>query len=260
VQPVAAILTLVSFLAPRGLRGQQHDFDAWRESFSARLDQSIAERRIKPGNTRTPALTVTWGFPGESQRERVFSLLIAGSAEENRFPELASILVQNSLPPSLMGVAAVESGFNPLALSPQGARGLWQLMPATARRYGLIVEPRYDERVDPVKSTHAAAAYMKDLYIQFGDWPLALAAYNAGEKRVERAIRRVGMSDFWTLRRYAALPNETLRYVPAVLAKLQTPVIVPEFGSAFPTQHVSPGETLFAGPDPGTTAGASDDP
>jgi membrane-bound lytic murein transglycosylase D len=129
-----------------------------------------------------------------------------------------------------VGVVAVESNFNPLALSPKGARGLWQLMPETARRYGLLVEPLKDERTDPVKSTFAAAAYMKDLYTQFQDWPLALAAYNAGEDRVARAMSRTGARDFWTLRRRAALPDETLRYVPAVLAKVESRPF--QFGNA----------------------------
>lgn len=141
---------------------------------------------------------------------------------------LAGILRAHGLPPSLLGVAAVESGFNPAALSPKGARGLWQLMPETARRYGLAVEPGRDDRLDPVKSTHAAARYMNDLYAQFQDWPLALAAYNAGENRVERALERRGAGDFWTLSRLAALPEETRRYVPTVLAKLDR--------TAFPMQ------------------------
>jgi membrane-bound lytic murein transglycosylase D len=150
------------------------------------------------------------------------------------------------LPAQLVSVAAVESGFDARALSPKGARGLWQLMPETARRYGLLVDSRRDERLDPVKSTHAAAQYLKDLHAQFADWPLTLAAYNAGEGRVERALERLGARDFWTLSRVAALPDETRRYVPAVLARvtasaalrnqwfLQTPLPEPTDGNTNP--------------------------
>jgi membrane-bound lytic murein transglycosylase D len=121
----------------------------------------------------------------------------------------------------LVSVAAIESSFNPAALSPKGARGLWQLMPETARRFGLLVETQGDERLDPVKSTFAAARYLKELHAQFGDWPLALAAYNAGAERVQRSLERLGARDFWTLRRRLALPEETRRYVPTVLARAE---------------------------------------
>lgn len=206
------------------LRGQQPDFDAWRASFSERLDQSVAELRVNAERERNAQLAATWGRSTETQSPPVFPLSLRDNEDQNRFPTLTSILREKGLPASLLGVAEVESGFNPRALSPQGARGLWQLMPETARRYGLVVERQIDERIDPVKSTFAAAEYMKDLYARFGDWPLALAAYNAGEDRVERALRRVGTRDFWTLRQQGVLPDETLRYVPAVLARLQAPL------------------------------------
>jgi membrane-bound lytic murein transglycosylase D len=140
---------------------------------------------------------------------------------------VARLLQDQGLPPGLTSVVAVESAFNPLALSPKGARGLWQLMPDTARRYGLRVEWNDDERTNPLKATRAAAAYMKDLFAQFQDWPLALAAYNAGEDRVSRALTQTGAQDFWTLRRRRALPAETLQYVPAVLEKLESPLDAP---------------------------------
>jgi membrane-bound lytic murein transglycosylase D len=132
---------------------------------------------------------------------------------------LLAMLRAHGLPEELVAVVAVESGFDSVALSPKGARGLWQLMPETARRYGLTVEPGRDERLDPIKSTHAAARYLKDLHAQFADWPLALAAYNAGEHRVERALKRLGARDFWMLARLGALPGETRAYVPTVLSR-----------------------------------------
>jgi len=101
-----------------------------------------------------------------------------------------------------------------MALSPKGARGVWQLMPETARRYGLAVSDVLDERLDVEKSTRAAALYFRDLYQQFGEWQLAFAAYNAGEQAVGRAVARAGQRDFTSVR--DALSSETRNYVPAV--------------------------------------------
>jgi membrane-bound lytic murein transglycosylase D len=98
---------------------------------------------------------------------------------------------------------------------------MWQLMPATARRYGLRVDGEEDERADIDKSTRAAALYLRDLHLQFQDWPLALAAYNAGEVAVQRAVGRAGSKEFWELSRLKLLPAETRAYVPAVLRVLE---------------------------------------
>ena len=129
------------------------------------------------------------------------------------------ILARHGLPAGLAAVVAIESGGNPLALSSKGARGLWQLMPQTARRYGLEVSAWRDDRLDVVKSTDAAAQYFADLYAQFGSWPLALAAYNWGEAKLADAILRTHSSDFPPLASSGALPLETRNYVPAVLAR-----------------------------------------
>lgn len=131
---------------------------------------------------------------------------------------LGRILADEGVPVELLAVAFVESGFNQSALSPKGARGIWQFMPATARRYGLSVDDRVDHRTHPEYSTRAAARYLRDLYAMFGDWKLALAAYNAGEGRIARIIRRTGIRDFDEMSRRGYLPDETRKYVPAVLA------------------------------------------
>ena len=131
---------------------------------------------------------------------------------------LGPILVEERVPIELVSVAFVESGFNPYALSPKGARGIWQFIPSTARRYGLAVRAGVDDRTHPERSTKAAARYLRDLYAQFGDWKLALAAYNAGEARVWRAIRKSGTRDFEEISRLRLLPAETRAYVPSVLA------------------------------------------
>jgi hypothetical protein len=132
---------------------------------------------------------------------------------------LARILEEENVPFELLSVAFVESGLNPLALSPKGARGIWQFMPDTARRYGLSVGPMSDQRTHLEHSTRAAARYLRDLYQEFGDWKLALAAYNTGETRIRKIIDRKGIRDFDEMARRGYLPLETRNYVPAVLAR-----------------------------------------
>lgn len=122
------------------------------------------------------------------------------------------------LPRELAYVAMIESGFNPTAVSRAGAKGLWQFMERTARRYGLRVDRWVDERLDPEKSTVAAAMYLRDLFGQFGSWPLAKAAYNAGELKVTLALQQSSTTDFWVLSRGRVLRDETKRYVPAIMA------------------------------------------
>jgi len=124
------------------------------------------------------------------------------------------------LPQDLAYLALIESGFNPRALSRAGAKGVWQFMPGTARRYGLRITWWLDERADIVRSGEAAIAYLKDLYETFGDWWLALAAYNVGERRIAWAIERAGVKDFWTIQRMGLIPAETRNYVPAFIAAL----------------------------------------
>ena len=128
------------------------------------------------------------------------------------------ILAEENVPVELLAVAFVESGFNPQALSPKGARGIWQFMPGTAAAYGLSIRPAADHRTHPEHSTRAAARYLRDLYKQFGDWKLALAAYNWGEGNIQRVINRTGIRDFDELARRGLLPLETRNYVPSVLS------------------------------------------
>ncbi len=129
-------------------------------------------------------------------------------------PVVEPIFRTEGVPPEMIAVALVESGGQSRALSPKGARGVWQFMPDTARRYGLAVSDVRDERVDLVKSTRAAARYLHDLRQQFGDWRLAFAAYNAGEQAVQNAINRSGHRAYSAIQGF--LPSETRSYVPAV--------------------------------------------
>ncbi|HSB40384.1 MAG TPA: transglycosylase SLT domain-containing protein [Methylomirabilota bacterium] len=133
-------------------------------------------------------------------------------------PMVLDVFRQKGLPEELVFTAMIESGFNPVAVSHAGAKGLWQLMAPTARRYGLRVDRWLDERLDPEKSTVAAASYLSDLYRMFGSWDLAQAAYNAGEMKVLRAIQGTGSRDFWSLTRTRLLRDETKNFVPAIHA------------------------------------------
>lgn len=132
------------------------------------------------------------------------------------FPIFERYLAEAGLPESLKYLPIIESTLNPKARSRVGALGLWQFMPATGREYGLKIGRYVDERVDPIKSSRAAAQYLTKEYKRFGDWALVLAAYNSGSGRVSRAIKRARTKDYWRLQRY--LPSETRNYVPRFIA------------------------------------------
>jgi LysM repeat protein len=131
---------------------------------------------------------------------------------------IQQVLREQGLPDELIYVPLIESGFDPKARSLAGATGLWQFMPATARRYGLVVNWWVDERLDAVKSTRAAARYLKDLVELFGDWSLAQAGYNAGETRILKALNRSEQKDYWALAQTRQIASETRNYVPKLLA------------------------------------------
>jgi membrane-bound lytic murein transglycosylase D len=129
-------------------------------------------------------------------------------------------LADNDIPKGLAYLPVIESAYLPTLTSRAGAHGIWQFMPETAREYGLRVDWWVDERADPVESTRAAAAYLRDLYKMFGDWSLALAAYNCGPGRVRRTLQETGATTFWELLDQQALPKETRGYVPTFFATL----------------------------------------
>ena len=133
-------------------------------------------------------------------------------------PMIRRILKEEGVPQDLIYLAQAESGFHPMALSRAGARGMWQFMAGRASGYGLERNWWVDDRQDPEKATRAAARHLKDLYKQFGDWYLAMAAYNSGPGNVQQAVQRTGYADFWELYKRNVLPAETKNYVPIILA------------------------------------------
>src|SRR5579863_1671564 len=140
-------------------------------------------------------------------------------ARSGRYQEMIQrVLKEEGVPQDLIYLAQAESGFHPLALSRAGARGMWQFMASRASGYGLERDWWVDERQDPEKSTRAAAHHLKDLYTEFGDWYLAMAAYNSGPGTVQNAVKRTGYADYWQLYKRNVLPKETRNYVPIILA------------------------------------------
>jgi len=138
-------------------------------------------------------------------------------ARSGRYHEMiARVLKEEGVPQDLIYLAQAESGFQPLSRA--GARGMWQFMPGSAILYGLNRTWWVDERQDPEQATRAAGHYLKDLYNQFGDWYLAMAAYNSGAGTVQHAVERTGYADFWELYQRGVLPQETRNYVPIILA------------------------------------------
>ena len=146
-------------------------------------------------------------------------ILAYGLRRSGRYkPMIENILREEGVPQELIFLAQAESGFTPRALSRARCVGVWQFAAFRGKEYGLNQTPATDDRMDPEMATRAAAHHLHDLYNHFGDWNLAMAAYNCGPGCVDQAIQRTGYADFWQLRRMNVLPRETANYVPAILA------------------------------------------
>jgi membrane-bound lytic murein transglycosylase D len=145
--------------------------------------------------------------------------LVAAYQRSGRYrPMIQRILDEEGIPRELIHLAQAESGFIPRALSRKAAGGMWQFLAWRGQQYGLMRTPLTDDRMDPEKATRAAAHHLHDLFTEFGDWFLAIAAYNCGPVSIEKAVERTGYADFWELRNRAVLPAETTNYVPIILA------------------------------------------
>jgi membrane-bound lytic murein transglycosylase D len=151
----------------------------------------------------------------EKIREK-FSLWLSRSGKY--LDLMKKILKEKDVPEEIVFLPLIESGFNPYAYSPARAAGYWQFIASTAKRYGLKISWWRDERRDPVKSTEAAANYLKDLYEMFGSWNLAMAAYNAGEGKILKALNRTKTDDYWSLLDTKYIKRETKDYVPKFIA------------------------------------------
>jgi membrane-bound lytic murein transglycosylase D len=206
-------LLWLSFAAfnPLAATGPDKDIPPYNEEeIMARLagmDQDFIETKYEP--------VVEGYIKGYVVRKRRNAEIILGRSA-TYFPIFEKYLAEKNMPDMLKYLAVVESALNPHAVSVVGAGGLWQFMPETGKSYGLIINNEIDERTDVIKSTKAAIEHLEDLYERYDDWALALAAYNSGAGRVNRAIRRSGSKDFWKLRKY--LPRETRNYVPAFIS------------------------------------------
>lgn len=235
---VLSIVSMIPLLSMGFARAENPVWQGFRQEIEANLDQQIERAEsFEELDTRFRSLASTLSpHPsavslGPDQMGPAiddFVKFYSGPAREfyagalQRYkqyhPMIHEIFARQGVPMELAWIGLVESGYNPHARSSRAALGIWQLLPETAARYGLTVGPHSDERTDPIKSTLAAARFLRHLYNTFGDWNLVLAAYNSGEQRVSQSITRAGTVDFWELARRQVLPRETQDYVPAVLA------------------------------------------
>lgn len=191
--------------------------------YEADLPTPLLKQRLVELNAKTP-FNVAYNPALESVirnflKNRHLSMERLMALSDYYFPLFEEVLDKYDLPLEIKYLAIVESALKPRAKSRVGATGLWQFMFGTGKMYGLNVSSYVDERMDPIKATEAAARYLSKLYKIFGDWDLALAAYNSGPGNVSKAIRRSGgYTNYWNIRPY--LPRETAGYLPAFLATM----------------------------------------
>jgi membrane-bound lytic murein transglycosylase D len=163
--------------------------------------------------------------------ERGKRIIAAGLKRQGKYKTLIQrILAEEGVPQELIFLAQAESGYLPRAKSNKACVGIWQFGKATGHEYGLMQTASTDDRMDPEKATRAAARHLRDLYQHFGDWYLAMAAYDCGPACVDHAVARTGYADFFELRRLNALPKETANYVPVILAMTIIGKNAPEYG------------------------------
>ncbi|MFA5807673.1 MAG: LysM peptidoglycan-binding domain-containing protein [bacterium] len=207
----------VDLQVTKNLEDVPEEGEGMGEEFFATASKEVAKGKggVFSGITRPIEKFIRYFQTGGRKR---FELYLSRSGKYVGM--MQKILVRYGLPEDLVYVALIESGFSPKAYSVAKAAGPWQFISETGRRYGLRIDWWADERRDAEKSTHAAASYLRDLYGMFESWPLATAAYNAGEGKIQRAVTRYKSDDFSELIRHGYLKQETKDYVPKMLAAL----------------------------------------
>jgi len=218
--PMAVIL-LLGLILP--MQGYGHTTEAAAEVYESPIPKyTTQEIKQRLGNLSSILDMRYTPEVGRRIKEYTTSYRIAGERILGKvdlyFPLFEAAIRDRNLPDELKYVAVVESHLNPFAMSKSGAAGLWQFIPSTARNHGLVINDYLDERKNPEKATEAALEFLSELYETFGDWTLAIAAYNCGPGGVRKAMRRSGKKDYWEIRTY--LPKETQKYVPRIIAAI----------------------------------------
>lgn len=194
-------------------------FDPAGAAAGGRTPDSVYVRRLRDlvSPVQLPYNYIVKGYIDRYTNVRSGTISRILGMSQYYFPLIEEELIKAGLPVELRALPIIESALSPTAVSPMGAAGLWQFMPATGKVYGLEVNSLVDERCDPVLSTRAACRYLKDLYTLYKDWTLAIAAYNCGPGNVNKALARAGDGSrtFWDI--YDFLPRETRGYVPAFI-------------------------------------------
>ncbi len=204
----------------RNIPMERYIIESDTTEFSSNIPDSVYIAKIKKMNSFIPIPynhIVRNQIIAYTEKMPTFSRKVLGLSKYY-LPIFEEILDYYGLPKELKAMAIIESGLNPIAVSRARAKGMWQFMYRTALQYDLQISSYVDERLDPIKSAHAAAKYLRDAYTIFGDWALAISSYNCGTGNVNKAIRRAGSKEFWDI--YPYLPRETRGYVPAFVGAL----------------------------------------
>ncbi len=208
--------------------GEGYDMDSVR--FSSNVSDAVMKERLEnmnsfitlPYNEKVRNFMILYSEKMPTKMGHILGLC------QYYMPIFEETFNKYKLPDELKYVAIIESALNPTAVSRAGAKGMWQFMMQTAKSYGLEINSYVDERLDPFKSSDAAARYLQDSYRLFGDWNLAISSYNCGPGNVNKAIRRSGSRDFWAV--YDYLPRETRGYVPAFVGAMYAIKYSKEYG------------------------------
>lgn len=199
------------------------------------VDPAIKDKVVTQLKTTSSVLPLTVNdavlgyvnyFSGRGHKTIENGLIRAGKYDAM----ITKIFAEEGIPPELIRLAQAESGFMPRAVSVAAAKGMWQFVKFRGNEYGLMQTPWTDDRLDPEKATRAAAHHLHDLFNEFHDWYLAMAAYNCGPGVIEKAVERTGYADFWELRARKVIPAETANYVPIILAMTIVAKNAPEYG------------------------------